>query len=75
MRNFGLKPGARIVPVVHLHWLYDKGPSKLKETAEGRAYSMCGRTELRRDELTAYLDDTNCPRCVELATLEERDAP
>ena len=53
----------------HLHWLYFQGPVALREVAIG--LSLCGKKLVRKD-LTTFLEDADCPRCLEL-TKEEKD--
>jgi hypothetical protein len=54
---------------VHLHWLWKKGPAELRGVSS--AVSLCGRYGLERGEVTAFLDDASCKRCLELAKKED----
>jgi hypothetical protein len=47
--------------LVHLHWLYKKGPALLRGVTE--AISLCGKKKLPRGRITAHVDDVTCPKC------------
>jgi hypothetical protein len=56
---------------VHLHWLFADGPVALRGVES--AASLCGKFNLERVEVTSFLEDATCSRCMELAK-EEADA-
>jgi hypothetical protein len=62
--------GSNMRPMVHLHWLYDSIPVKeaakaLRETSSG--FALCGESKLPNKQLTVFVDDTTCQRCLERA--------
>jgi hypothetical protein len=57
-------------PKIHLHWLYDSFPVKeaakaLRETSSG--FALCGESKLPNKQLTVFVDDTTCAKCVQRA--------
>lgn len=55
---------------VHLHWAWavkssQGGPVALRGLTLG--ISACNTKSLPRAALTAFVDDTTCPRCLEIA--------
>jgi len=56
--------------IIHLHWLWASkaiggGAAALRGLTLG--ISLCNTKELPRSALTAFVDDANCPRCLEMA--------
>jgi hypothetical protein len=51
--------------VVHLHWLWRKGPMASKNVTLGT--SACGVYRLLPGQFTAHLADTTCDTCKEIA--------
>jgi hypothetical protein len=49
----------------HLHWLHAKGPPLLRGVT--LAASLCGKVGLTRDQVTSFVEDADCKRCLELA--------
>lgn len=56
-------PGAG---VVHLHWLWKRGPAALRGITS--AVALCGATQINRQFVTSHLDDATCPKCKRLAS-------
>ncbi len=54
--------------MTHLHWLFRQGPKEMRGLITG--ISLCGKLA-DRENLTAFPDDADCPRCLELA--KEKD--
>jgi hypothetical protein len=55
---------------IHLHWLFavpgcTGGVAGLRGVTLGT--SICGKYNLPRNELTAFIDDATCERCLEIA--------
>ena len=53
---------------VHLHWL--RNPKEIKQLASGIA--LCGQRNLPREELTAFVADTDCEECLKRAERADR---
>lgn len=51
--------------MVHLHWLYFKGPKALDCVSKGA--SLCGQFRVDREDLVSSAESCNCARCLELA--------
>ncbi len=57
-------------PKIHLHWLYESIPTKeaaktLRETSSG--FALCGESKLPNRQLTVFVDDATCKKCLEKA--------
>jgi hypothetical protein len=54
-------PKARVAEgVVHLHWLWKKGPGLLRGVSVAAA--LCG-VYVKRPNVTSHIDDVTCPTC------------
>lgn len=51
--------------MIHLHWLYFKGPKALDNLTSGA--SLCGKFGLGREVIVTQVEEAACPRCLELA--------
>ena len=54
----------------HLYWLYQQGAKELRGTTTGVA--LCGKHPIPRKELTVFVEDTDCPLCLQRAALRKR---
>lgn len=52
--------------VVHLHWLWKRGPAALRGITS--AVALCGSTSIPRECVTSFLDDATCPMCKRLGS-------
>jgi hypothetical protein len=52
--------------VVHLHWLWKRGPAALRGVSS--AVALCGARFVPRDFVSSHLDDATCPMCKRLAS-------
>jgi hypothetical protein len=56
---------------VHLHWLYDQGgATELRGVTMGVA--LCGQSRIARRMLTSFVEDCDCPMCLERAEKRKR---